>query len=192
MKIFDYTDLRVKKTISAIHSAFEELICEVDYEKITVTELTKRAQINKKTFYRYYPSLSDLLAEFQEMYANAYIDLIKDYHLPEDLDMLQTSFFHFSNQQGQAYDKITVSQSSYTDIRDDMIDMVMASTWSQTDTLQHLSNFKKVALLNFLKQTSLTIYQQWVEEGKKTPIDEVIQTSILLTQSGLNTLISQK
>ena len=31
-------DLRVQKTIEAIHKTFEEMICEMDYEKITVKE----------------------------------------------------------------------------------------------------------------------------------------------------------
>lgn len=43
-------DLRVLKTITGIKSAFRELICEKDYEKITVKELCDRAKINKKLF----------------------------------------------------------------------------------------------------------------------------------------------
>ena len=49
-------DLRVIKTIEGIKSAFEALICEKDYEKITVKELCERARINKKTFYAAYIS----------------------------------------------------------------------------------------------------------------------------------------
>ena len=58
-------DLRVIKTIEAIKSSFEALICEKEYEKITVKELCDRARINKKTFYNYYPTLDDLLSEMQ-------------------------------------------------------------------------------------------------------------------------------
>ncbi|WP_270519721.1 TetR/AcrR family transcriptional regulator [Limosilactobacillus fermentum] len=58
-------DLRVQKTITAIDQAFEELILTTDYEKITVAELARCARINKKTFYRYYPTKDDLLAELQ-------------------------------------------------------------------------------------------------------------------------------
>ncbi|MDO4846012.1 MAG: helix-turn-helix domain-containing protein, partial [Oscillospiraceae bacterium] len=54
-------DLRVVKTIAAIKRAFDELICEKDFERITVKELCERAQINKKTFYHYYSSLDELL-----------------------------------------------------------------------------------------------------------------------------------
>lgn len=93
MKLTGFEDLRVKRTVTAIYQAFEELICELDYDKITVTELAKRALINKKTFYRYYPTLDDLLAEMQEQYSQAYIDVIKDFSLPEDLEKMQRAFF---------------------------------------------------------------------------------------------------
>ena len=42
-------DLRVRKTKKAIRDAFEEMICEMDYEQITIKELAARAQINRKT-----------------------------------------------------------------------------------------------------------------------------------------------
>lgn len=41
-------DLRVVKTIEGIKSAFEELISQKDFEKITVKELSAKARINKK------------------------------------------------------------------------------------------------------------------------------------------------
>ena len=56
-------DLRVRKTKKAIRDAFEEMICEMDYEQITIKELAARAQINRKTFYLHYTDLDDLLRE---------------------------------------------------------------------------------------------------------------------------------
>ncbi|AXQ78513.1 TetR/AcrR family transcriptional regulator [Streptococcus chenjunshii] len=192
MRLTGYEDLRVQRTISNIYAAFESLICEIDYEKIRVTELAKRAMINKKTFYRYYPTLDDLLAEMQETYAEAYIERIKDYRLPEDLSKMQRAFFEFSAQQGQAYDKITISHSSYSDIRQDMVDMVMAATWSKSPKIDRLNDFQRVSLLNFVQNTGLALYRQWVEEGKTTPLEDVINTAILLTNSGVTALLEQK
>ena len=59
-------DLRVRKTKEAIRRTFEDMICEMDYEKITVKELTDRAMINRKTFYLHYETLDDLLEELQQ------------------------------------------------------------------------------------------------------------------------------
>ena len=82
-------DLRVQKTIDAIQKAFEEMICEMDYDKITVKELCERARINKKTFYRYYNVLDDLLAELQGIMTQEYLERIADYRVPEELDKIQ-------------------------------------------------------------------------------------------------------
>ena len=60
-------DLRVRKTREAIHNTFKSMICEMDYDQITIKELTERAQINRKTFYLHYNSLDDLLAELQDV-----------------------------------------------------------------------------------------------------------------------------
>lgn len=43
-------DLRVKKTKAAIRNAFKDMICEMDYDQITIKELAYRAQINRKHF----------------------------------------------------------------------------------------------------------------------------------------------
>ena len=74
MKITGAEDLRVQKTIEAIRSVFERMICEMDYHEMTVKELCERAKINKKTFYRYYPTMDDLLLELQTEMSSEYID----------------------------------------------------------------------------------------------------------------------
>lgn len=56
-------DRRVVRTRRAIHDAFAELIQESDYSKITITELAKRADIDRKTFYTHYSSIDNLLED---------------------------------------------------------------------------------------------------------------------------------
>ena len=116
-------DLRVVKTIEGIKHAFESLICEKDYGKITVKELCDRAQINKKTFYHYYETLDFLLAEMQTELSAGFIDKIKDYELPAELDKVNRVFFEYSAEQGLAYEKITC-RGTYHSIRDEMIENV--------------------------------------------------------------------
>ena len=98
-------DLRVQKTIDAIQKTFEDMICEMDYEKITVKELCERARINKKTFYRYYSVLDDLLAELQGVMIEEYLERIKNYRIPEDLDKINREFFLYSAEKGSVYEK---------------------------------------------------------------------------------------
>lgn len=53
-------DLRTQKTRSSIIDAFIELRSKKPIEKITVTELSRRAVINKATFYKHYRDIYDL------------------------------------------------------------------------------------------------------------------------------------
>ncbi|HAL63747.1 MAG TPA: TetR/AcrR family transcriptional regulator [Clostridiales bacterium] len=178
-------DLRVQKTIEAIKNTFEELICEKDFEKITVKELCDRARINKKTFYTYYPTLDDLLAELQMEISGTYIEHIKDFRLPEEIDKLTRAFFEYSAKQGQAYEKITIS-GSYGYVRQRMINNVKNETWSKSEKFNKMDEFFRNILLEYLNTTTLNIYKEWVEKGKKQPLEEVIDLSIKLICGGVN------
>lgn len=185
MKITGYEDLRVQRTINNIYQAFEDLICEKDYSKITVTELSRRAQINKKTFYRYYETLDDLLAELQARYANDYLKQIKDLQYPQDLEKSVETFFRFSAAQGKAYDRITTS-TTYSGIRQAMIDQVMSKSWGQSAEFNQLTEWEKMILLNFIMQTGLKIYQLWTVNGRQQPIEKVINLAQKLMRGGVN------
>jgi AcrR family transcriptional regulator len=56
-------DRRVKKTKAAVQEAYFSLVMEKDTPKITITELTKRADIDRKTFYLHYGSVDDIVEE---------------------------------------------------------------------------------------------------------------------------------
>ena len=178
-------DLRVVKTIEGIKEAFEELICEKDYEKITVKELCDRARINKKTFYHYYETLDALLTEMQVEMSTEYIERIKDYNLPEDLDKVNREFFVFSAEQGLAYEKITCS-GTYHSIRDEMVENVNDAGWSKAKKYQKLSDYEKRLLMGFINNAVLTAYRQWVEGGKKLPLEEVVDVTNRIVLGGVN------
>lgn len=178
-------DLRVQKTITAIKESFEELICEKDYHEIRVTELCARAKINKKTFYHYYPTLDDLLAEMQIEHTQRYIDLVKDYRLPEDAEKVNRIFFEYSVSQGQAYEKITCSQGSYSATQQAMASKVLDETWRKSKAFGKLSTEEQNLVLSFINTFGVGCYRQWVADGKKLPLERVIELSGTLMCGGL-------
>lgn len=186
MQVNDYQDLRVQRTITSIYDAFKQLICEKDYSKITVTELARLARINKKTFYRYYPTLDDLLRELQAQYSKAYLDEIADLRYPRDLAKSVAAFFTYSANQGEAYDRITTcTVGSYVGIRQQMINDVMTKTWGQSPEFNQLADWQKQILLNFVEQTGLKVYTTWVANGRVEPLADVIRAATALMQGGV-------
>lgn len=180
-------DLRVVKTISGIKRAFEELICEKNYEKITVKELCDRAQINKKTFYHYYETLDVLLTELQSELSASYMERIRDYALPEELDKVNREFFIYSAEQGLAYEKITCN-GTYRSIRDEMIAEVNDAGWGKSQKYQQLSDYEKKLLMGFVNNAVLNAYRQWVEDGKRLPMEDVIELTNRMVLGGVNGL----
>lgn len=59
-------DLRIQKTKAAIKKAFLELRRKKPIEKITVTELSRLAEINKATFYLHYSDIYSLAEEIED------------------------------------------------------------------------------------------------------------------------------
>ncbi|MBQ2902723.1 MAG: TetR/AcrR family transcriptional regulator [Agathobacter sp.] len=49
-----------------IRQAFYETLKEKSFEKITVTDIVKKADINRSTFYAHYPDVMGLIEEIQE------------------------------------------------------------------------------------------------------------------------------
>ena len=185
-----HEDLRVRKTIQGIKSAFESLICEQEYERITVKELCDRAQINKKTFYHYYETLDALLFELQGEMAESYLNRVRDYALPEELDKVNREFFLYSAEQGLAYERITCS-GAYHVIRDQMIAGVTEAGWGRSKKYQQLADYQKQLLMSFINNAVLTAYRLWVDGGKKIPLDAVIDETNRLVLGGVNSFFGK-
>lgn len=58
-------DRRIIKTKKAIRTAFSTLIKEKPIEQITITELTERADIDRRTFYFHYNTIMDIVLEIE-------------------------------------------------------------------------------------------------------------------------------
>lgn len=192
MRIIGTEDLRIQKTMAAIKESFEALICEKEYNEITVTELCSRAMINKKTFYHYYPTLDDLLAEMQMDLSSRYIEQVKDYRLPDDAEAVNRIFFEYSAAQGPAYEKITCSGGSYGLSRRTMISSVMDATWKQSPAMKKLSAEEQNLVLSYITSFGVSIYRQWVADGKKVPLETVIRISGALMCGGLDRFFKEE
>lgn len=66
------TDLRVIKTRSIIRSALVDIMAQKPISRITISEICALARINRKTFYRHYRAVGDVLEEFENEYLDEF------------------------------------------------------------------------------------------------------------------------
>ena len=97
-------DLRVKKTKRAIMTAFDELLKEKKLDKISVTELAEKAEINKGTFYLHYTDIYALYQEALQIHMNELVERIPffDYLIKDPYQFAET-FLNKSNDRNKIF-----------------------------------------------------------------------------------------
>ena len=181
-------DLRVLKTEESIKKAFKDMLLEMPYEKITIKELCDRAVINRKTFYLHYDSIEDVLEEFQEEQSCEYFDRIKDFDHIKDVDKLIRTFFLFSEEQGKFYELIHCN-SNYDYIHKRQSNKISIKSQDNFGSIRKFNEYKQNVVLTYLNNSISGIYRQWINDGKKIPLDEIIEIATTLIKSGIDQIL---
>lgn len=174
-------DLRVTKTLEAIDTTFREMMLEKGFAAITVKELCERARINKKTFYRYYETLEDLLAEVMATYAASWRKRTSRLRMPEDIAQITREFFLFGAEQDVLYDAITcdpawdaIQRSLQDDASGEHVENVPDG---YTPERWHI-------VYAWQSGAVLSMYRAWVTDGKTMPADELAELAVQLICKG--------
>ncbi|MBQ2847252.1 MAG: TetR/AcrR family transcriptional regulator, partial [Clostridia bacterium] len=64
-------DIRIKRTKKMLENALFELMKDKPVEKITPTELCRKATVNRNTFYSHYSSVSELYESIENSLINS-------------------------------------------------------------------------------------------------------------------------
>lgn len=80
-------DRRVVRTKKALAQALFDLCGEKEFERITVTELTDRANVDRKTFYLHYKSVGDILEDFYAEHMTRLQETLEGEARPDTLDV---------------------------------------------------------------------------------------------------------
>lgn len=179
-----YPDLRVVKTRQNVRYALLELMKEKPFSKITVTDISNRAQINRKTFYRHYSSPDEVIAEiedeilagFGEIMKKTGLDLgaavryfanlVREYREILSVMIRQTPelpyIIDFENKLCMQAAKIAMKRSGITDEN-------LAETLSR-----------------YIISGTLSLLKDWVEHGCNEDLDAIVDVIMKLAYDGLN------
>lgn len=183
-------DLRVQKTIDTINQTFEEMLIEMDYREITVKELTERAKINKKTFYRYYDCIDALLAEKQEMITTECLQNLSGYKIPEELDKIIQAQFLFFHTKGGLYEKIICCGVGVTGLDYSRICSITKERyWEKSPKVMAYNQESRDMLLKFINRNVIAFYSDWFYGGKKEPLEKMTSMAVTLICTGVAGMI---
>ncbi|MCR5782609.1 MAG: TetR family transcriptional regulator C-terminal domain-containing protein [Clostridia bacterium] len=84
------TDRRVLYTKMFLKESLLELMKEKPIDKITPTELCRKANINRNTFYSHYYTPRDVLTEIESDFSEQILESLRSQYTAENIDISQT------------------------------------------------------------------------------------------------------
>ena len=178
------SDLRVIKTKKAIRDAFADMICEMDYNEITIKELTERAMINRKTFYLHYETLDDLLEELQQDIVDSFTSQSISYKSMADIKQIIRYFYEYAVKMPKLHERLLCS-GSYEHIGNRINEQIMAYRAEQYRGSFSRNIYEDNLVFAYFSPITTILYRQWVKDGKKMPLEDLITTATRLVCGGL-------
>lgn len=177
-------DFRAQKTRESIRKTFREMLKEMDFEEISVKELTDRAQINRRTFYLHYPSLDSLLNELIDEIADGYIEKTQSLDGYADQPEIARTFLSYFAQQDELHEKIICS-SSFKYISDRINRKISEANQGHVDNLGKVDAYTKNLIIAYMNSSCLGMYRRWVADKKKVPAEQFLDIAVQLVCSGV-------
>ena len=182
-------DLRIIKTKAALKEAMTfYILSDKDYMNVSVKEICEKANVNRRTFYLHYKHIGELVLDIQDDLSTGFYERTKQYDHLKQVKEVVSEFFYLLNS-NPLHEKITLNPT-LDDFREKMRLKTMEKL-NETNNLPLMETFddlKQKIIARFYNQTCVYAYREWFKQGKKTPINQVIELVVGLITEGLNYL----
>lgn len=183
----DNEDRRVIRTKAAIRRTFEQMIVDMDYQKITIKELAQRAGINRKTFYLHYTSLEELFNELQSELVQRLTEVVEDATTDKDASRLKQYLICFHNlvMENPLLHKKLMFNTSYdfifSNVNSTLMNKWLLELFPKSTESEELSLIFEITC-----SVIFTAYKSWFYHDSKLPVERLIAIIENQLQYGLS------
>lgn len=166
------------------------MLLQMDYGQISIKALTDRAMINRKTFYLHYNSLDELLGKLQSELYTEILQSMSGVKLPRDLEKLVRTLFLFWSQASDINEKILCSQGNFPigQSPGDYAWKNLFRNYQPGGKYAVCSECEINIIAAYLSGSFVSIYSQWIHDGRSMPLEDIIRMSVQLISKGLSSL----
>ena len=184
MKQNSKQDLRFIKNENLIRETFRKMLCEMDHSKISIQELTQRAQINRKTFYLHYTSLDHLLAVLQLEIMEPTFQMIAQTSFPEDVEIIIRKSFEIMASLDST-DKLILSCKGDFPEKKSPSDLIRDQLFKKYDRISKYGPFESNLIITYFSVCLGVVFRQWETKGQQIPLEKMIQLTTQMILHGL-------
>lgn len=173
-------DRRVAKTQKAIRAAFRTLLLENGIEKVTVSALARKADIDRKTFYLHFPSIDALVeqeaAEVVRRVAHALSTPAEnpEANLTLSLQKVLRELAAIAEEDAPLYRHV-ISSFSIDQMVDALFEPVKHAVQENDVTHNLPQGIALDYLLRFYIAGTLAVFTQWFMHDRTTPLDSIVE-----------------
>lgn len=173
-----------------INQAFLELLQEKPFEKITVTDIVNRADINRSTFYAHYPDVRGMVEVLLEHAVNKSVSLIAELDFDElftDPTPFLTKLLDIGMENMELYQMLGKSDYAMRQVEEmKIIFMQKAITAKSIPEHIRLSNVFQIQITFFIGGI-LNTFQQWLQGNLTCSTEEILEQIASLILSNADT-----
>lgn len=157
-------DRRVVRTHRAIRDAYFDLIKEKDTIKISISEIARRADIDRKTFYLHYNSPEEVLDEYMEEIIGEMHDALQSSEYGKDPFNVEVVFKVVADTQNRDMDflQIISKSDSYDELWVRSRDALVAQALSVYRNKIKVPSEETKIRIEFFATGVLDIYRRWL------------------------------
>lgn len=178
-------DRRVRRTKKLLMHSLTKLMLEKKMNKITVTELTELADVNRSTFYLYYKDIYDMIDQIETEMFEEFNRQLKKLYISDPNRENTLSFFIFVFEfirDNSEICKILLGQDGdYTFLNK----FKVAIMESQPPNMNKLDKTANRYFMPFAISGCIGAIQQWLQDDMETSPKEVAEFIIGLITNGL-------
>lgn len=188
------TDRRVLYTKMFLKESLLELMKEKPVDKITPTELCRKAEINRNTFYAHYFSTRDVLEEIEVEFSTQIIDSLSNRFSAENIDISQmlNEICHIIYEK-RDFCKILLSENGDSAFFERIIMIgksVIIDGWRKEGV--DLSDDQMDMFFSYIVIGSVALIRRWAASDMKNTPAEIATLLERATYGGINGMIESK
>ena len=184
-------DKRTIKTKKTIRHAFVQLLSEKDLNDITIRELADKADINRKTFYRHYAGIYEVVDEVENEIVKDFESVLGEVDFRKDLEDPSRIFDHLTKMINRDLDFYGYLLSMRSNVSlESKLTLLLKSKTKETLYAQVPIDEKTADIaLEYCMTGLIAAYRQWFNSDKQLSIEEVSEITGVLTLQGLAGLL---
>lgn len=167
-------DKRTEKSKAAIKKALAGLIAEDGFDKVTVSKLAIRADINRKTFYNCYADIYEVIDEIENDMVDQFMSQLNDLDfrsgVPDPMKIYEKVSF-FMNRDSVLYGVLMDKNNEMLTKKLEF--SLVDRTANQLCEIYRMDESRARTVSTVLVTGLFSAFLKWVADGKRERIDEI-------------------